>query len=382
MPDKKINMTKIMLFNYFNRKKSRLVTIFLSVVIGSATIAALTSVYLDIDMKMKVELRTYGANIIASKNDENYLTNFDSIKIKELFNNKKLVGFSPYLSGIAESNNERFVITGVDLDQYKKLSPYMRTVKELNKNSIDPKIENVFVGKSLAFKLNVSPGDELILRNSLNLKKVRKVIVSKIIESGDVEDDQVVASLSTTQELLDKKEKVNLINISYSGSIDEINKINRKLSKYDSNISLKPITKIAKSEGLILDKISLLTFITSLAILLCSTIATAITIMSVIFERRYEIGIKKAIGASNKDIISELASEGIIVGIFGGLFGWVVGIGLAQIIGISLFGSYISIRAIPILISIFVALILTSVPSVLPARMVLKIEPANVLRNE
>lgn len=382
MPGKKINMTKIMLFNYFNRKKSRLITIFLSVVIGSATIAALTSVYLDIDMKMKVELRTYGANVIASMNNKKYLTNSDSLKIKKLLESEKLISFSPFISGIAESNNERFVITGVDLDQYRKLSPYIRTVKELDIRRDDLKIENVFVGKSLAFKLNVSPGDKLILKNSLNLKKVRKVVVSKIIESGDVEDDQIVARLTTTQELLDKKEKVNLINISYSGSIEEINKINRKLSKYDSNISLKPITRIAKSERLVLNKISLLTLITSLAILLCSTIATAITIMSVIFERRYEIGIKKAIGASNKNIISELASEGIIVGIFGGLFGWAVGMGLAQIIGISLFGSYISIRVVPILISIFVALILTSIPSVLPARMVLKIEPANVLRNE
>jgi putative ABC transport system permease protein len=66
----------------------------------------------------------------------------------------------------------------------------------------------------------------------------------------------------------------------------------------------------------------------------------------------------------------------------GGIIGFIIGIFLAQIIGLSVFNTYINphIEVIPIAILISVAVAIFA--SIIPVRRAVKVEPALVLRGE
>lgn len=381
--DKTVNMKRIMLINIFKRNKMRLITIILSIVIGSSTVTALVEVYTDINVKMRKELRAYGANVIIrhtgiSKKNQLNLKNVN--ELRRFFNNRNVQGYSPLIFGVADSGDNRFIVVGLDLKELGKLSPYIKIIKKIKKPT-GISTSTAIIGKDLANKLNIKPGDKIRLKNSIDSASHSSVQITSVIESGNVEDDQLLVDTSLAQTMF-KKDTIDQVNVSFAGSMDEINFIKNKISKVYSGITLSPINKISKSEGTILRKINTLTLFVSLVILLSTVLATTITLASMIYERRHEIGIKKAIGASDKIIFTEFFTEGLFAGLFGGVFGWILGIGIAQIISLSLFNSLISIRIGTVLITILVALLITSVSSVIPIKRALLAEPASILRNE
>ena len=106
------------------------------------------------------------------------------------------------------------------------------------------------------------------------------------------------------------------------------------------------------------------------------------TMTTSVIERQKEIGLMKSVGAENKKIVSLFFSEAAIIGSIGGVLGFIIGVILAQVIGLSVFSTSISpqyqILPVAILISIGVSLF----ASVLPVRRAVKVEPAVVLRGE
>jgi putative ABC transport system permease protein len=90
----------------------------------------------------------------------------------------------------------------------------------------------------------------------------------------------------------------------------------------------------------------------------------------------------KSIGAENKKIASLFFTEASIIGVIGGVFGYLVGMVAAQFIGMSVFETSITPRleVMPVAIGISVGVALLA--SALPVRRATRIEPAIVLRGE
>jgi putative ABC transport system permease protein len=99
-------------------------------------------------------------------------------------------------------------------------------------------------------------------------------------------------------------------------------------------------------------------------------------------ERSSEIGLMKAVGAQNGAITGLVLTEIFMTAIIGGLVGFGAGAGFAQIIGQSVFDSYITMRPMVIpLVAVLVVLVtlLGSIPAI---RMLLKLQPAEVLHGK
>ena len=99
-------------------------------------------------------------------------------------------------------------------------------------------------------------------------------------------------------------------------------------------------------------------------------------------ERRREIALKKALGAENKFVMSELLGEGVLLGFIGGALGVWLGFEFAQRVSLNVFGRAINFQwaLIPITIIIFIAI--TVMASIIPVRKVMDIHPAIVLKGE
>ena len=96
-------------------------------------------------------------------------------------------------------------------------------------------------------------------------------------------------------------------------------------------------------------------------------------------ERIREVGLRKAIGAKNKDILLQFLIEAIILTVSGGLIGIILGSTLALVLSTS-FGMVPIIKVSIILISLIVSTLIGVVFGVYPASKAAKLNPIDALR--
>ena len=141
----------------------------------------------------------------------------------------------------------------------------------------------------------------------------------------------------------------------------------------------RPVRQIAESEGKILDKTQMLMLLITALSLLSSALGVSNLVSANIMERSRELGLLKALGATDRAVVTLVLTEIFLAGTMGSIAGYAVGIGFAQFIGHAVFGSGIgvNVKVIPILAVLMVfVLLLGSLPAI---RMLLKLRPAIVL---
>ncbi len=117
-----------------------------------------------------------------------------------------------------------------------------------------------------------------------------------------------------------------------------------------------------------------------------SLLVGAIGIMNMMLvsvaERTREIGIRKAIGARERHIITQFLSESILISFIGSMAGLALGVGLSQGIGRFIMGYDVPFSAWPVLLSVSVAVIVGLASGVMPAYKAAKLNPIDSLRYE
>ena len=123
-----------------------------------------------------------------------------------------------------------------------------------------------------------------------------------------------------------------------------------------------------------------------IAIAAVSLLVGAIGIMNMMLvsvaERTREIGIRKAIGACESNIIIQFLAESIMISFIGSMIGLVIGIGLSQGVGRFILGYHVPFSLWPVLLSISVAIVVGLASGVMPAIKAAKLNPIDSLRYE
>jgi ABC-type antimicrobial peptide transport system permease subunit len=99
-----------------------------------------------------------------------------------------------------------------------------------------------------------------------------------------------------------------------------------------------------------------------------------------LLRRTEEIGLMKAMGADRGKIITMFVSEGIVIGIVGGMLAYVLSIGVAHYIGIKVFNTGFEQRALLLPVALGSAVIISVTGILIPIGKALKIKPAVVLK--
>lgn len=122
-----------------------------------------------------------------------------------------------------------------------------------------------------------------------------------------------------------------------------------------------------------------LTVISAISLLVAGL--SIMTVMTVsVGERTREIGIKKALGATNGRILREFLTEALVLSLGGGVIGVAVGVGLGTI-GLSMFGMSVSVWETMTWLIAFAALI-GGIFGVYPAMKAARLDPVEALRCE
>ena len=261
---------------------------------------------------------------------------------------------------------------------------------------------SVMVGTLLAEQEGWKAGDQV----TLNIGgKETTVTISGIFDAGGDEDQQIYAPLSLVQEMTDRKGKVSTVEVSALTTPD--NELAKRAARNPSALSSRDyetwyctayvsaicyqiqeaipgssaaaVRQVAESEGTILDKTKLLMILITILSLIGAALGISNLVTASVMERAKEIGLLKAVGARDGSITGVIMAEILVTALIGGIAGYFLGFGFAQLIGRSVFGSAIEMKARVIPIVAALILLVTLAGSLPAIRMVLRLRPAEVL---
>ena len=413
------------------RQKGKMALIAFTVALGASLATSMLNTMLGVGDKVNQELKTYGANINVLPKEasllddlygmqekegqvQKYLKESELPNIKTIFWAYNIVDYTPYLNTWVSCNNDskhtKMVGTWfnkhMDLPTGESIDTGMIRLKnwwEVQGEwlSEDDK-DSVMLGKIFADRNGFKVGDEIQLKSN-NLDK--KFKVKGIFSSGSDEDAFIYSTLKTAQDFAGVTGVVNKVEVSALTTPD--NDLARKAAKNPLSLTIKewevwyctayvsaicyqitevmtdsvakPIRQVAESEGDILNKTTLLMVLITVLTLIGSGFGISNLITASVMERSNEIGLQKAIGASNGRIISIILVEIILTAIFGTVIGYGVGLLLTQIIGLTVFGSAIAPTAMVVPIVAILIILVTILGSIPAIRYLLNLNPTEVL---
>ena len=369
-----------LIFRALRLRLQRVFIIFTALTVGASIVTAMAAVYFDINTKMSQELRTFGANFYIGSADGGMMNQAELNAILQTAPDGFITAASPYLYGVARSDLEKIVLMGVNFDAIRILAPYWQiTGSAINVNFDD---RNAMIGKTLAERLHVKVGDSLQL--SKNAVEKHSFNIKGIVEAGDATDNMLIVNVEFAQNWLDKEGVVNnaLLNVQNEQGANTVDKFAEKIMQQYPDLTARPIRKVSASEGQILEKIKGLMGLISLVILVLATLCVNTTLIAIVGERSKEFALQKSLGAKKFDIIRQISTEILIIAFCAIIIGLGLGYLLAQVLGITVFKSYIDMRLPVLPITIVLSLLVAFVAVIIPTRRALSINVANVLKGE
>ncbi|MDR0746375.1 MAG: ABC transporter permease [Helicobacteraceae bacterium] len=409
----------------FSHQRGKFIMIALTIGLGISMATAMLNAMLDVGEKVNQELRAYGANIVIrpkstfilsdlyGSTEGEYTPSFisenDILKIKTIFWGNNIVDFAPFLPVEADINGEKFRLMGTWFNKTSRLPTGEDvTTGIVNLKSwwhikegewIDDDAENeVMLGSEAAERLRLKSGDTVKIKGG-------EYIVKAVFAAGGEEDGDIYMPLKTAQNISGNLDKVSYIDLSAlttpasdlarkaaedpsSLSVDEhevwyctayISSIVYQLEEAIPNIRAKAVLQISESEGEILNKIQLLMLLLTALALVCSALGVSNLVTAYVIEKSVEIGLLKAIGALDREVVVMVLTQVMIAAAFGSALGYFVGLQLASLIGHIVFGANIepNILAVPILI--FLVVITTLLGSIPSVKILLSTRPAVTL---
>ena len=411
-----------LVFESFRRQKRRKLLACAAIALGVSVATAMIAVATGIGDKVSRELRTYGANLIVTPQEDSldlqiggvdlkppsdgaFLNEADLPNIKGMFWRNNIVGFAPmlpvsvtlqdgnsatllgtYFSKSLSFGKDNFT-TGV-----RKTSPWWKVQGAWPSDDSD----DVLVGEHLATKLGNKPGDEISFGGQSHK-------VSGILSTGSSEDDQIVAPLPLAQKILGRNGAVRRVYVSAVTKPEDAfarrdpktlspemydrwycspypQSIAFQLQQAIPNSHAEQIRQVSQTEGTILTRIEGLMLLVTLAALLASALAVSAAMATAIFERRTEIGLMKALGAKKASVAAIFFAEATLLALLGGAAGFVGGAFLAREIGESIFNSQIEISPVLVPIVLAIAVLVTFAGSAIGIRRAVKFDPVYALR--
>jgi putative ABC transport system permease protein len=206
--------------------------------------------------------------------------------------------------------------------------------------------------------------------------------VSGIVRTGSVEDGFIFMHLPTLEGLMGDSGTAEVVEISAAADESELNEFAAAIERSVPGVSPRLVKRVTQSETTVLSKLQSLVFLVTLVVLVLTMICVATTMMTVVMERRKEIGLKKAIGAENRSIAAEFLGEGLILGGVGGLLGGAFGFVFAEAVSINVFGRGVLIDWKLLPLTALISMAVTVAACLGPVHRATDVEPALVLRGE
>lgn len=369
-----------MLVSSLVRRRSRLLAALCAIAIGGTVLLGMASISYDIPRQMGREFRSYGANMVLVASGEEALLNLaDAARAAKMIPAASLVGMTPFRYEMVRVNMQGYTAVGTDFESARKTSPYWSVTGEWPSGD-----DEILIGSDIAEFTGLAGGSSITItgRAADGSRFSRDMTVSGVVRSGSVEDGFIVMSLAALEAMTGNSGVADMAELSIAGTEEELDAIASSIRSNVPEVSPRLVKRVTQSETAVLSKLQALVVIVSSVVLVLTMICVATTMMTVVMERRREIGLKKAIGAENRSIAGEFLGEGVLLGFLGGVLGTAFGYVFAQAVCVNVFGRGIILDWKLLPLTIVVSIAVTVCACLLPVRRAVEVEPALVLRGE
>ena len=398
-----------------------------AVAMGTAVATAMLGVMLDIGDRVNRELRSLGANLVvtpkasalpveiggidyrpATRNG--YIPEDQVPKIKATFWQLNITGFAPALSAQAQLAGRRVPVEGVWFRRRYRApdgSTQETGLRVLNAawhvrgrwlddREPDSQSRECMLGDALARRLHLDPG------SIINLYGEPFTIVG-ILSTGGDEEDRAFVRLEVLQAVTHRTGQVDSVQVgALTKPEDDFarkNPAKMTPAEYDrwyctpyvSSIAhqieealpmavARPVWRVADNEGKLLGKVRGLMLLITLAALASAGLTVWSVMATTVLERRSEIAIMQATGATNSVVAGLFAAEVALEGAAGGIVGALAGVALSGWVGRVVFGAATQAPGLLAPLVVLVAILVAIAGAAQPLRRSLLLEPAIALR--
>jgi putative ABC transport system permease protein len=410
-----------------------------------AVATAALSVSLDVGDRLAQEFRSLGANLLVTPeadslpleiggvdyrpaNAGTYLPEADLGKLKTIFWRFNIMAFAPILESPGRLMTAN--VTPKDSRDYSNLeiigtwsnhsvpipdgTTYVTGIEKTNPwwrvegHWFNEDQQECVVGALLAKRKGLGIGDEIYLNvddPSKMVQRFSRFVISGILYTGASEEEAVVVPLQRAQELARLPKVYRRLYVSALTKPEDafarkdpksmtpaefdtwyctpyISAIALQISEELKGTDVRVIRRVAEGEGNVLTRVRTLLWLVTFAALLASGLAVGASAAASVIERRTEIGLMKALGATSGLVGVLLAAEQLLLAVVGGGIGYAVGIVLARVLGERIFGFTPEPKLFVLLIILTLAALITLLGSAFPLRQASRYDPAPILRGE
>ena len=370
-----------MLLSAVFRRRSRAVMAVVASLVGAATLFCLAMICIAVPQQMNQEMRAYGANLIVTPlaDSENSKSGIDDAMVEhttEMVSAKGSEKHATYRYENVRVNAAPYVMAGVNPAQVRNLNHHWVV------DGSWPSTGKVLVGRDVADAMGLKVGGSITIgyrasdnaassgqasqsgtdgtdgtaqsgtdgtsdgqtsSGSTGAQQTQNGHVSSdimdtsgtefrvagIVDTGGSEDSIIYALAGDVDKLTGSTRGVDVIEYS-SGASDLTALVNSINDMTSMHVKAQQVTKITASDTRVITMLQTLFWIVSLVVLVFTLVGVGTTISSIVSQRRNEIGLRKALGASSHAIGVEFYVESAVYGLLGGLLGTVTGYGMAR----------------------------------------------------
>ena len=422
-----------MLLSAVFRRRSRAVMAVVASLVGAATLSCLAMICIAVPQQMNQEMRAYGANLIVTPlaDSENSKSGIDDAMVEhttQMVSAKGSEKHATYRYENVRVNAAPYVMAGVNPAQVRNLNHHWVV------DGSWPSAGKVLVGRDVADAMGLKVGGSITIgyrasdnaassgqasqsgtdgtdgtaqsgtdgtsdgqtsSGSTGAQQTQNGHVSSdimdtsgtefrvagIVDTGGSEDSIIYALAGDVDKLTGSTRGVDVIEYS-SGASDLTALVNSINDMTSMHVKAQQVTKITASDTRVITMLQTLFWIVSLVVLVFTLVGVGTTISSIVSQRRNEIGLRKALGASSHAIGVEFYVESAVYGLLGGLLGTVTGYGMARWLCATVFERSIGFNWWLAVVSVVFSALVAVVASIPPVHRATRIDPAVVLREE